>query len=330
MPLSFRPFRRRRGAAAVEYVLLLGLVGGVILLSVIQLGRSARDANSGAAQTVDRATDSIGSDAPLVAPPPPAPIIRNPVPPPPGLAWSQDTVRLRYDADSYLSYGYASVVTLTNTGSAETPPLPPLPSNLPVLLVQDGDLFALVDGRDARACAGRRLGVGESCAMTLLLQSRSPGLADGNLVEDGLPVLHWSADIADFSLVLASARLDQLSPEGAGDAAIAAADFTVTLSEVGTRDSSPIAIRPGDGVSRSGRAAADRCGEAPVLRPQQSCTLPLRLRAGSPGTHGAFGGSIGFDGTVHAVRGVENQQQAGPLATGFALGDSIRLQATQP
>lgn len=312
----------------MEYTILLGLVAGVVLLSIVNFGRELSDNSRGASERVEDTTAAISSDG--TRRPPAAAAPEEPAPPIPGLAWSQQRVELRYDAASYLSYGYASVVSLRNEGDAPTPALRPDFAAVPALLVQDGDIFALVDGREPRSCRGATLAPGESCAMTLLLRAREPGTDEGRLSSSQLPPLPWRAEVADFSMVLASAKLDRLAPEGAGDSAIIHADFTLELSQVGTRASEAVQVQPQAGVAISAGSQPGRCGASPVLQPQDSCTLPLRLTAAEPGHSGPFQGTLGFDGTVQAVRLLEAQQQSGMLATGYRSGDSLTLQATAP
>lgn len=245
-----RVLRARRGASAVGYGLLVGLIAVAIIAAVAATGTELSRLLGFAANSVggERQDGAGGGEAPAPA----------------ALAWSGTASGLDVVASAFpLSYGDAAVLTLTNSGAQASPVL---------ALALTGDGFRLVEGADN--CSGGALPAGASCSVSVQPMAGANGPLAGTLSAGAGPSLDLSGTASGFlpQLTLPAEALT-LAPRTGAVAALCT-DFTVSND----------GFAAATGLAWGGIAGADAAAFAPCTPAEDACGAEL-----APGASCVFG-----------------------------------------
>lgn len=288
---ALRGLRTRRGATAVGYGLLVGLVGLAILGAV--------------AATGDRLQALMGMTAnELGEAIPPAPAAPPPPPPAPHLAWNPPAATgLDVAASGIPSYSAATALSLVNSGNAPATGIAPTV----------GSGFQIV----STECA-TTLAAGESCPVTVRSSATANGALSGSLSAGGdgpSATLSGTASGFDGALAVAAEALAVAPVTGAAGAPGACTPLAVENTGWGAIAGLAIAIAGGD-ASAFEVCAADSAACDGTLDAGGTCNFGVRLSSAVNAD-----GSFASTATVSA----SGQGDAARPLTGSASGLSPAL-----
>lgn len=291
-----RVFRRRLGATAVGYGLLIGLIGVAIIGAVAVTGQNLSALLGFAANRLESPGEALPS-ASLSAQPG---------------AVSGVTVTAGGSGETL---GASVAITVTNNGNAESRPLSVSVSG-DVVLAAGGD-----------ACTGERLAPGGSCIVSIQPRASADGAISGSLrVASGsrsvtVPVSGTSTGFV-AALALDEALLElTASGTGPGDCTALAVHNAGTAPLTGLVLAPVAGNEDGHFTFESCSDVADLCGSD--LAVGESCNFGLAFAADRNGSHDS-------SATVSAAGGLSQSRDVRGTASGLVASLELTAPASPP